>query len=316
MKKEEFEEVFPTEDEEVQVSFQKKEKLAPIQNQKTPEHAIKHPRKENKFSVEEIKKHIEKRLAERPAKKELGDKYVLTGVPGIDELFHTGIPKGATTLVCGGPGSGKTIFCLQTLYHAAKRGEKCFYMTFEETPERLKEHMKDFGWDPEPLEKSGNLIIKKVSPLDITRQIDAMLEKMKGELLIDMKPLIVPKGFTPDRIAVDSLSAIASAFYGKEETYRLYIEQLFNIFNEMQSTTFLISETPDPTQKLTTSGVEEFLADGVFVFYNLRTGNVRESAVEILKMRGAGFEKKIVAMQIKSDQGIVVYPEQEVFTTV
>jgi circadian clock protein KaiC len=280
---------------------------------------IQPPRRElEKPAMGDIKKDIEKKLAEKKPilEKVLNNKYALTGIQGLDQLFKTGIPKGASSLICGGPGSGKTIFCLQTLYYAAKKGEKCFYMTFEESPERLREHMRDFGWDPAPLEKSGNLIIKKVSPLDVTRQIDAMLEKAKGELLIDIKPLIVPKGFNPTRVAIDSLSAIASAFYGKEETYRLYIEQLFNLFSEMGATSFLISETPDPTQKLTVSGVEEFLADGVIVMYNLRHGNVRESAIEILKMRGAGFEKRIVAMQIKTDAGIVVYPEQEIFTTV
>lgn len=272
----------------------------------------------NKLTIEQIKKQIQKELktAPRPVKKDLGDRYLATEIPGFDDLFETGIPKGVTTLVCGGPGSGKTIFCLQTLYNAAKRGEKVFYMTFEESPERLREHMRDFGWDPEPLEKSGKLVIKRISPLDITRQIDAMLEEMKGELLIELNPLIIPKGYHPDWIAVDSLSAIASAFYGKEETYRLYIEQLFRQFEKMNATTLLISETPDPTVHLTTSGVEEFLADGVFVLYNIRHGNVRESAIEVLKMRGAGFQKKIAAMQIKTGQGIFVYPDQEVFTRV
>jgi len=277
---------------------------------------IKTPKKA--ASIEDIKKQIQQKLAEKPAPSRIkvtGEKYVGTGIAGLDELFIHGIPKGVSSLVCGGPGSGKTIFCLQTLYEAAKAGEKCYYMTFEEDPERLRNHMRDFGWNPEPLEKAGKLVIKKISPLDVTRQIDAMLEKAKGELLIDIKPLIIPKGFSPDRIAIDSLSAIASAFYGKEETYRLYIEQLFNLFSEVGATTFLISETPDPVTKLTTSGVEEFLADGVFVMYNIRHGNVRESAIEILKMRGSGFRKKIVPLEIKPDQGIIVYPEQEVFST-
>lgn len=245
-----------------------------------------------------------------------GETYIGTGVEGVDAMFSHGIPRGASVLVAGGPGSGKTIFCLQTLYEAAKAGEKCFYMTFEEDPERLRQHMLDFGWDPAPLEKSGHLMIKKVSSLDVTRQIDAMLEKEKGELLIDLKPLIVPKNFKPDRIVVDSLSAIASAFYGREETYRLYVEQLFKLFTEMGATSFLVSETPDPLVRLTVSGVEEFIADGVIVMYNIRHGNIRENALEILKMRGAGFRKKIVPMEIKSGKGIVVYPEEEVFTTV
>ena len=45
----------------------------------------------------------------------------------------------------------------------------------------------------------------------------------------------------------------------------------------------------------------------------MKSGNVRESAIEVLKLRGAKFQKKIVAMKIESEKGIVVYPEQEVF---
>ncbi len=60
------------------------------------------------------------------------------------------------------------------------------------------------------------------------------------------------------------------------------------------------------------TGVEEFLADRVIVLYNLKHENVRENAIEILKLRGASHKKSLVAMQI-TDKGIVVYPEQEVF---
>ena len=64
---------------------------------------------------------------------------------------------------------------------------------------------------------------------------------------------------------------------------------------------------------MTESGVEEFLADGVIILYNIKSGNARENAIEILKMRGAEFEKKIVAMKIENGKGIVIYPEQKVF---
>ncbi len=238
--------------------------------------------------------------------------WLLTEIPGFDELLENGIPRGISILLCGGPGSGKTIFSLQVAFNAAKKGLKCLYMTFEESPERLKEHMNDFGWDTKDLEKKGNLKIIKFSPFDITRQVEAMLEKAKGELLIDVKPMLFPKGFNPDIVVVDSLSAIASFFKGKEDTYRIYIEQLFSLLNDSKTTSFLISESTDVAKKLTESGVEEFLADGVIVLYNLQKGTVRESAIEILKVRGTKHQKKIVAMQI-TDNGIVVYPEQEVF---
>ncbi|MBI2147089.1 AAA family ATPase [Candidatus Woesearchaeota archaeon] len=240
--------------------------------------------------------------------------WIFTGIPGVDSLLDKGIPKGLSILVCGGPGSGKTIFCLQTAAYAASHGEKCLYLTFEESEDRLKNHMDDFGWEWKAMEKKGSLLIKRFSPFDITRQVEAMLEKARGELLIDVKPLLFPDWFVPDRIVVDSLSAIAAAFVGKEETYRIYVEQLFKLFEEIGATSFLISESTDVVHHLTASGVEEFLADGVIVMYNFKRGNVRENALEILKIRGAKFQKKIAAMQITSEDGIVVYPAQEVFS--
>src|SRR3989344_354375 len=187
-------------------------KIASIKNENDPP------------TFEDIKKKIQLDMAEPRYERKIpisGKDYIGTGIEGLDELFTLGIPKGSSILVVGGPGSGKTIFCLQTLFEAAKAGEKVFYITLEEKPERLKQHMRDFGMDIDSLEKKGKFIIKQFSPIDITRQIDAMLEQAKGELLIDLQPLLFPKGFVPDRIAVDSLSAISAALFGKEESYRI-----------------------------------------------------------------------------------------------
>ena len=238
--------------------------------------------------------------------------YLWTHIAGFDALMDSGIPKGNSVIVAGGAGSGKTIFCLQTLYEAAKKGEKCLYMSFEESAEKLEKHMRDFGWDPSTFIAEGKLIIQRFNPFDITRGVDALLLKAKGELLIDIKPVLLPEGFHPDRIVVDSLTAIASAFSGKEDSYRIYIEQLFRFFEEIGATSFLITETKQIPTIFSSTGVEEFLADGVIVLYNIKRGNIRENAIEILKLRGAKHQKKIVAMQI-TDHGVEVFPEQEVF---
>jgi circadian clock protein KaiC len=237
--------------------------------------------------------------------------FMKTGVEGLDGLFRDGIPKNSSVLIAGGAGSGKTLLSLQILYNAAKAGKKCFYMSFEESEERLRSHMGKFGWVLG--EKEKNLAIKRFNLFDITRYIDALLAKQSGDLLIDVKPVMFPEGFVPEIIVVDSLTAIASAFYGKGETYRLYIEQLFRFFEEQNVTTFLISETNQDPKVYSPTGVEEFLADGVIVLYSIRRGNVRENGIEVLKMRGTKHEKKVVAMQILDNKGVEIYPEQEVF---
>jgi len=233
----------------------------------------------------------------------------------IEKLYKTIAhleEKPDAVLVAGGAGSGKTIFCLQTLNYHAIHGEKCFYMSFEESEKRLMEHMEEFGWDADKLIKSGNLKIKRMSPFEITRSIEGLLEKEKGELLIDINPVMLPENFKPDFIVVDSLTAIASAFTGKEDSYRIYIEQLFRFFEKLDATAFLITETKQIPEIFSSTGVEEFLADGVIVFYNIKRGEIRENAIEVLKMRGEKHQKKIVAMRI-TDEGVIIYPEQEVF---
>jgi len=246
-------------------------------------------------------------------KNQTGRVYIKTGIAGLDNLFTKGIPRGSNILIAGGAGSGKTILCLQIITNAAKNGKRCIYMSFEEHEERLREHMEDFGWNAREMEKKGNLIIKRFSSFDISKSMDAMMAKQRGELMIDVEPLILPKGFRPDIIVVDSLSAISSYFIGREQNYRSYIEQLFRFFEESGATSFLITETEEPEKMFSRSGVEEFLADGVIVLYNMRRGDVRENAIEVLKMRGAEHKKRVVAMQILSGKGIEVYPEQEVF---
>jgi KaiC/GvpD/RAD55 family RecA-like ATPase len=270
-----------------------------------PQAQLKHQREPLKQAAERID--VKKKIDSK--------KYVVTGVPGFDELLYDGIPRGNSILVAGGAGSGKTIFCLQSLAYQAKAGKKCLVMSFEESEDRLIQHMEDFGWNPHDLIKKGTLKIQRFNPFDITRNVDALLAKQKGELLIDIDPIIIPKDFKPDFIVLDSLTAIASAFTGKEESYRIYIEQLFRFFEKINATSYLVTETEQVPRIFSKTGVEEFLADGVIVLYSLKHGNVRENAIEMLKLRGAAHQKKIVAMQV-TGEGVVVYPEQEVFSEI
>jgi len=103
------------------------------------------------------------------------DSYVGTGIPGLDALFIDGIPEFTSILIEGGPGSGKTIFCLQAAMNACKQGKKVLYMSFEEPENRLVAHMKRFGWDAHKYISSGKLRIKRFSALDIARSVEALL---------------------------------------------------------------------------------------------------------------------------------------------
>ncbi|MFH0874619.1 MAG: ATPase domain-containing protein [archaeon] len=242
-------------------------------------------------------------------------KYLKTGVPGFDELIDVGIPRGSQVLISGGPGTSKTTFCLQLLVHGAKNNEKCLFLSFEEDTEKLIYYMRKYGWDPDELIKNGNLLIKKLDPFKISRSVETLLAQARGELLIETNQVkdLIPDDFIPDRIVLDSLSAVAAGFFGKDEGYRAYISQIFDTFRKIGATSFLISEIEHSTTKYSQSGVEEFLADAVFVFYNLRQGTQRINATEIVKIRGTSHKKRIVPFKINSGKGVVVYPMEELF---
>lgn len=83
---------------------------------------------------------------DRPAVVGASDKAP-TGIAGLDAITNGGLPQGRTTLLLGGPGSGKTIFALQFLVHGAQQGkEPGIFVAFEETSRRIVANAESFGW--------------------------------------------------------------------------------------------------------------------------------------------------------------------------
>jgi len=77
-----------------------------------------------------------------------------TGIVGFDGITGGGLPRGRTTLLVGGPGSGKTIFALQFLVHGAEAcNEPGIFVAFEETIKRLVTNFETFGWKLAELQK-------------------------------------------------------------------------------------------------------------------------------------------------------------------
>jgi KaiC/GvpD/RAD55 family RecA-like ATPase len=239
---------------------------------------------------------------------------IKSGITGFDELINGGgIPTGTNILVSGGPGTGKTIFCFQILYNAACDGHKCLYITFEEPEERLREHMRQFGWKIDDVEEKGLLVIKRMEPFKIAQTVESQYAKAAGKLMETKGlPKVIPEDFNPYIVVVDSITALELAFSKKPESYRIYVEQLFKVFEESKTTTFLITETEDAPVRYSRTGVEEFLADGVIVLYNTRVGGTRVRAIELLKLRGAKHTNRIVPIHI-TEKGIEVFPTGSVF---
>ena len=83
----------------------------------------------------------------------VGPSKVPTGIAGFDSISKGGLPAGRTTLVVGTPGSGKTVFALQTLVNGARiYGEPAIFVAFEESSREIIANASAFGWDIPDLE--------------------------------------------------------------------------------------------------------------------------------------------------------------------
>jgi len=237
-----------------------------------------------------------------------------TGIEGLDTLFpEGGLPRGCTILVAGGPGTGKSILCRQICYNRILQGYPCMYVSFEESRERVIRSMKQFNWNIEPYIEQGRFLIQKINPLDVLRMKFGSLggSGSATEISYKIKPLVIPRDFNPEVIVVDSLTAIIEASITKEKNQRVYLQQLFSFFEETGATSFLIAETEPIPKRFSETGIEEFLADGIIVLYNIKKGDRRENALEVLKMRFSRHDKRIVSLEI-TPQGILVHPDRTV----
>ena len=239
-------------------------------------------------------------------------------VSDFDKLIgRSGLKRGDTILLSGGAGTGKTTFGMQSIYNGALNGEKGLYITLEETASKIKENMmENFNWDLEKMEEEQNLAIIKIDPLTIARAVEAMLTKERGGLYIEFEEFDLPfqfdLPFKPDRVVVDSLSALSIAFMENEQGYRQYLRHLFETLERFNSCNLVFGETEQSPRTYSRSGIEEFLADGVVVFYNIQIHNTRQRALEILKLRSSSHVRKITPYTI-TDHGFEIYINQEIF---
>ena len=76
-----------------------------------------------------------------------------TGIQGLDEITGGGLPRGRPTLVCGGPGSGKTLLAMEFLVRGAT--ESGVFVAFEETATELTANVASLGFGLDQLVEQG-----------------------------------------------------------------------------------------------------------------------------------------------------------------
>jgi circadian clock protein KaiC len=224
-----------------------------------------------------------------------------TGIYGLDDITNGGLPKGRPTLICGGAGSGKTMFAMEFLVRGALRYDQPgVLMSFEETESELVKNFASLGYNLAELQAQNKVAIDYVS-------INKTEIQETGEY--DLEGLFVRLQYAIDsigakRVVLDTLEAL---FGGLTDSgvLRAEMRRLFQWLKDKGVTAIITAERGEGG--LTRHGIEEYVSDCVLLLDNRVENDLSTRRLRILKYRGSAHGADEYAFAIDS-QGITIMP--------
>jgi circadian clock protein KaiC len=203
-----------------------------------------------------------------------------TGISGFDEISGGGLPRGRTTIVCGGPGCGKTMLGMEFLIRGAQEfNEPGVLVAFEETPQEMERNVASLGFDLRNLVDRKKLFLDYVyvEPSDIQEAGDYDLEG----LFIRLQHAVETVG--AKRFCLDTLEALFSSFRN-ENVLRSELRRLFRWMKDRNLTAVVTAEKGEKT--FTRHGLEEYVSDCVILLDHRVRDQISTRRLRIVKYRG------------------------------
>jgi circadian clock protein KaiC len=204
-----------------------------------------------------------------------------TGIGGFDEITGGGLPGGRPTLVCGGPGCGKTLFAMQFLVSGATRfDEPGVFMSFEEASDDLAKNVASLGFDLNELIASGRMAMDTVI-------VERSEIEESGEY--DLEGLFLRLDFAirsvgAKRVVLDTIESLFSGF-NNQAILRAELRRLFRFLKDRGVTVVLTGERGEG--QLTRQGLEEYVSDCVILLDHRVNDQVSTRRLRIVKYRGS-----------------------------
>ena len=224
-----------------------------------------------------------------------------TGISGLDEITLGGIPQGRPTLICGGPGCGKTLFSIEFLVNGAtKFNEPGVFIAFEEKAEELAINVASLGFDLDKLQKEKRIRIDYV-------RVERNEIEETGEY--DLEGLFIRLAHAIDSIGAKRvvLDTVENLFAGltNQGILRAELRRLFQWLKEKGVTSVITGEQGDG--KLTRQGLEEYVSDCVILLDHRVINQISTRRLRIVKYRGSAHGTNEFPFLIDED-GITVLP--------
>ncbi len=218
---------------------------------------------------------------------------VPTDIPGLDEILHGGLPHGKTTLLLGGPGSGKTVLALQTLANgASQRNEPGIFVAFEESPADIIRHAASFGWNLAALQKRNLFFLDarlgpdsvKAGSFDLTGLLAIVAEKAR-----EMKA---------DRVVFDGIDVLLTLL-DDPAAERRELFRLQRWLKDNRLTGILTAKIVEESTAGTYGANLQFMADCVIMLKHFLQNRISLRNLWVMKYRGSGFYENEAPISIE-----------------
>jgi circadian clock protein KaiC len=216
-----------------------------------------------------------------------------TGIMGFDEITGGGLPRSRTTLLAGGPGSGKTIFALQFLVHGVRElKEPGIFVAFEETSKRIIGNAEGFGWELAQLRRTKLFFLDAQPAPDLVQSgnfdLMGMLAVLEGQI----------GAMKARRIVFDALDIVLSllpdAAARRREVYRLHEWLLAR-----ELTAIITAKVGgDESSGQQPFGFMQFMVDCAVILNHGAVLGVSQRNLRVQKYRGSGFDENEAAFLI------------------
>jgi circadian clock protein KaiC len=220
---------------------------------------------------------------------------VATGIASLDKLFQGGgYTRGSTILASGTAGTGKTSLAAAFAVETCRRGERCLFLSYEESAGQLIQNLSSIGFDLEPLVKMGLLKIVSTRPSFFGLEMH----------LLDLYKLMTE--FQPRAVVIDPLTSLLGQ--GNRLELQSMLTRMIDGLKSKGITGFFTSLVSSTEQNDTSGeiGVSS-LIDTWIVVRELEEneGRRRTRGIYIVKSRGMGHSSDVHKL-ILSDEGLLL----------
>jgi circadian clock protein KaiC len=214
---------------------------------------------------------------------------VSSGNRGLDALLGgEGFYRGSTILVSGTSGTGKTSIAASLVQAAARRGDKCMYFAFEESPDQLIRNMRSIGVDLQPSVRKGLLRIEAARP---------SLFGLEMHLASTFRAV---EEFSPQVVVVDPITDFISL--GSVHEVRSMMTRLVDYLKSRGITALMTSlaSSPNAGELGEHVGISS-LIDTWIVVQLFEVAGERNRGISVLKSRGMDHSNKIREFTLGKD---------------